>query len=385
MRIAIVYDCLFPYTLGGAERWLRLLAEDLARDHEVTYVTRRQWPGRHSPDIPGVECVAVSPAGPLYTPGGRRRIGPPLRFGAGVLWHFVRRRDAYDLVHCVSFPYFSLLAVRIALAGSRRPRVFCEWLEYWTAGYWRGYLGPLGGPIGRAMQRLCLALTPVALVFSRLNAERLRSSGHRGEIHLLAGLFSGSPSSPAQASATPRVLFVGRHIPDKRAAIVPDVIAIARRTLPDLRALIVGDGPDRARVLARAAELGLDGVVEVPGALGADELQEALRGAACLLVPSVREGHGMVVAEASAAGVPVVVCEHPDNAAVELVEEGVNGAVAADPSPAALADALLRLLEAGVELRLSTAAWFERNAERLSAAASIGRLRELYAGRGRPG
>jgi glycosyltransferase involved in cell wall biosynthesis len=180
------------------------------------------------------------------------------------------------------------------------------------------------------------------------------------------------------------VLFVGRHIPDKRAAIVPDVIAIARRTLPNLRALIVGDGPDRPRVLARADELGLGAVVDVAGALGADALQEALRGAACLLVPSVREGHGMVVAEASAAGVPVVVCEHPDNAAVELVEDGVNGAVAADPSAAALAGALLRVLEEGSELRLSTAAWFERNAGRLSAAASIDRLRELYAGRDGP-
>ena len=59
MRIAIVYDCLFPYTVGGAERWLRLLAEDLARDHEVTYVTRRQWPPREQPDLPGVDCVAV--------------------------------------------------------------------------------------------------------------------------------------------------------------------------------------------------------------------------------------------------------------------------------------------------------------------------------------
>jgi glycosyltransferase involved in cell wall biosynthesis len=92
----------------------------------------------------------------------------------------------------------------------------------------------------------------------------------------------------------------------------------------------------------------------------------------------------MVVAEASAAGVPVVVCEHPDNAAVELVEDGVNGAVAADPSAAALADALLRVLEEGSELRLSTAAWFERNAGRLSAATSIDRLRELYAGRDGP-
>jgi glycosyltransferase involved in cell wall biosynthesis len=86
----------------------------------------------------------------------------------------------------------------------------------------------------------------------------------------------------------------------------------------------------------------------------------------------------MVVVEAAAAGTPAVVCRHPDNAATELVEDGINGAVAADPSPEALAAAVLRVLEGGVELRRSAAAWFERNAEGLSAAASIRRLRELY-------
>ena len=44
MRICIVYDCLFPYTVGGAERWYRNLAERLAAEgHEVTYLTLRQW------------------------------------------------------------------------------------------------------------------------------------------------------------------------------------------------------------------------------------------------------------------------------------------------------------------------------------------------------
>jgi len=44
MRICIVYDCLFPYTIGGGERWYRNLAERLAHEgHEVTYLTLRQW------------------------------------------------------------------------------------------------------------------------------------------------------------------------------------------------------------------------------------------------------------------------------------------------------------------------------------------------------
>jgi len=45
MRICLVYDCLFPHTIGGAERWYRNVAARLAADgHEVTYLTLRQWP-----------------------------------------------------------------------------------------------------------------------------------------------------------------------------------------------------------------------------------------------------------------------------------------------------------------------------------------------------
>jgi hypothetical protein len=73
---------------------MRSLAERLSADgHDVTYLTRRQWEPGEEPTIPGVRVIAVSRQDDLYGPGGRRRIGPPLRFGAGVLRHFARHRD----------------------------------------------------------------------------------------------------------------------------------------------------------------------------------------------------------------------------------------------------------------------------------------------------
>jgi hypothetical protein len=52
VRICLVYDCLFPYTVGGAERWYRNLGERLAAEgHDVTYITMRQW--EDSPSVPG--------------------------------------------------------------------------------------------------------------------------------------------------------------------------------------------------------------------------------------------------------------------------------------------------------------------------------------------
>ena len=82
-----------------------------------------------------------------------------------------------------------------------------------------------------------------------------------------------------------------------------------------------------------------------------------------MVLPSRREGYGLVVVEASRARARRASSSRdPDNAATELVEEGVNGFVAASAAPEDLAAAIVRVHEAGAALRDSTAAWFARNA-----------------------
>src|SRR5262245_48885378 len=158
MKIAIVYDCLFPNTVGGAERWYRNLADRLRHRHSVVYLTRRQW-GAEGPETQ-FETIAVSPRSGLYDQRGRRRIWPPIRFGLGVFWHLLRRGRSYDAVHSASFPYFSLLGAWLALRLVRsRAVLIADWHEVWGREYWRSYLGPVKGRIGFAVERLCARLS----------------------------------------------------------------------------------------------------------------------------------------------------------------------------------------------------------------------------------
>ena len=87
----------------------------------------------------------------------------------------------------------------------------------------------------------------------------------------------------------------------------------------------------------------------------------------------------MVVVEAAALGVPSVVVAGADNAAVEHIEEGVNGFVARSAEPEALAGAIAAVHRAGPALRESTADWFARNAQQLSLEASLRRVVASYA------
>jgi glycosyltransferase involved in cell wall biosynthesis len=378
MRICLIYDCLYPQTVGGAERWYRNLAERLAADgHDVTYLTRRQWPRGTDPGVPGVKVIAVAPGLPLYVKSGRRSVTEPLVFGAGTFLHLLIRGRRYDVVHTASFPYFQLLAAAL-LRPLRRYSLVVDWHEVWTGAYWREYLGRIGGMVGGAVQRLCLMVPQRAFCFSRLHAARLRELGLGGEPTVLEGEYAGPLESHRPQEARPVVVFAGRHIPEKRAAALVPAFARARERLPGLRLELFGDGPERPEVLRLVRELVPNGAVEVPGFVPAERVEQALRSALCMVLPSRREGYGLIVVEASAQGTPSVVVRDPDNAATELVEEGVNGFIAASASAEDLAGAILRVHEAGPALRESTADWFARNAERLSLAHSLDVVADAY-------
>jgi glycosyltransferase involved in cell wall biosynthesis len=378
MRVCIVYDCLYPWTVGGAERWYRALAERLAAaGHRVTYLTLRQW-GADAPRIPGVRVVAVGPRLALYAKG-RRRIGPPLLFGAGVLWHLLRHGRDYDAVHGASFPYFSLLAAATTRRRGRY-RLVVDWWEVWSRAYWRRYLGPAGGLLGWVVQRWCVRVRQDAFCFSRLAATRLREEGFRGSPTLLRGAWSGRVDPPTLAPPDPVILYAGRHIPEKRVPALVPALALARRTAPELRAVILGDGPERDRVRRLVAAYDLDEAVELPGFVDEATYDAALRRALCLVLPSEREGYGLVVVDAAARGTPSVVARGPDTAAPELIEEGRNGVVAPSASADDLAAAILRVHGAGTAMRLSTAVWFASNETTLRIEGSLDAVLAAYRG-----
>jgi glycosyltransferase involved in cell wall biosynthesis len=378
MRICLVYDCLFPYTVGGGERWYRGLAQRLAADgHDVTYLTLRQWPRGEHGELPGVRVVAAGPRMALYRGAGQRRIAPPLVFGAGVLWHLLRHGRSYDVVHTSSFPYFSLLAAAL-VRPLYRFRLVVDWFELWSEEYWREYLGGAGGRVGAAVQALCLHVRQHAFCFARLTAERLRAGGLRGEVTVLRGLYAGPESPPAPLPSEPLVVFAGRHIPEKNAPAVVPAVGLARERVPALRGRVLGDGPDRDAVLAAIAHHGLRDVVDAPGFVPTEQVERDLARALCLVLPSRREGYGLVVVEAASVGTPSVLVRAPDNAATELVEEGVNGFVARSASPEDLADAIVRVHAGGAGLRASTADWFARNAPALSVDASLDAVAASY-------
>lgn len=142
-----------------------------------------------------------------------------------------------------------------------------------------------------------------------------------------------------------RVLFVGRLVEKKGV----DILIEAAARVPSAVLAIVGDGPSRADLEKRAADLELTERVEFLGAQPRQGVMDELARAAVVAVPSRvgaggdQDGVPVVLGEAMAAGVPVVASDI--GGLGEYVVDGENGRVVASGSVDELAAALAELLE----------------------------------------
>lgn len=378
-RIAIAYDCLYPVHHGGGERVYRRMAElFVARGSHVTYVTRADWATDAAPRAPF--DIAGVWRGEIHDAAGARRSLAAVAFAFALFRHFVRRRRSYDLVVVAALPVLNVFAVRMALLGTRT-RLVVDWLEVWPARKWRAYAGALTGTVAWVLQAVASRFGDILTVNSTFTRDRLRRHRPAADPILLGlvDLVGEEPDASTTVPEPPSVLFVGRHIADKRLVALPPAIAVAGESLPGLRVRVAGSGPETEAVRTAARDAGVADRIEFLGRVDDVALRRLFRESSVLVNPSAREGFGLVVAEAAAAATPSVVVAGEDNAAAELVRDGVNGVVAADASPHVLADAITRVVRAGAPLRESTLEWFGRERAEHGLDRSVDRILERYA------
>jgi glycosyltransferase involved in cell wall biosynthesis len=142
----------------------------------------------------------------------------------------------------------------------------------------------------------------------------------------------------------PTLVFAGRLVPQKALGVA--LRAVARNE--GVRLLLVGDGPERAKVEALAREVGLDGRARFLGARPRAAVFELLRAADASLLSSHWESFGLVVAEALAVGTPVVAAAA--GGVGEVLDDGRNGLLVPAGDVDALAEAIGRFFADG-ELR----------------------------------
>lgn len=149
-------------------------------------------------------------------------------------------------------------------------------------------------------------------------------------------------SQPPERFDHVALVHLGRLMRYKSADVAIRALAILRRTRPDARLYIAGDGPDQIRLQKLTSQLQLSDAVDFLGYLPHDQKVDLLWKCHVLLNPSPKEGWGLTVVEANACGVPVVASRRPG--LMDSVRDGITGKLVEYGDAAAFASASEELL-----------------------------------------
>jgi glycosyltransferase involved in cell wall biosynthesis len=341
MRIAFVYDALFPYVKGGAERRYHELARRLAAEHDVHHVSWQWWDGPATTTADGVTLHGVGRPPVLYGSDGKRTVREAVAFARRLVPTLLQGR--FDVIDCSATPYLPLYTAAAAARLTRTPLV-ATWHEFWGA-HWREYLParPVVARVAESLERRAATLGTATVAVSAFTQRRIGREASAGSWVVPNGI---DTTLAADAAATPRggrvdVAFVGRLIDEKRVDRLLDALALLASRGRTLRCAIVGDGPARDGLMAQSATLGLGEQVTFTGAIAEADVRAVLADAELFVTPSDREGFGISVIEAQLAGAVPIVVRGPHTAAPDLGRDGVDG-VLCEPDAASLAAAIER-------------------------------------------
>jgi glycosyltransferase involved in cell wall biosynthesis len=305
VRVAYV---IWSLGLGGAEQLVLRLAAGLDRRRFEPLICCLNEPGPFAAQAgaAGVEVAAFHKRGAVDL-----RLVPALR-------RFLRERSV-DVVH--THLWGANLWGRLAARSLGLPAVATEHnTDTWKRAHHFA--------IDRALAGGTRALVAVSHAVREFYESRGVGRGRWEVIHNGVALPPGDPSARERArralglpTAVPAVGFVGRLVPAKGPLAFLEVLRDVARERTDLRGVMVGDGPLRAEVAARADALGLAGRVLLAGLR--DDVAPLLPAFDALLFCSEREGLSLAMLEAMAAGVPVVATAVPGT--TELIEHGRSG------------------------------------------------------------
>ena len=327
MKIAYIYDVIYPYVKGGAEKRFWELAKRLSsRGHQVHLIGMKSWEGDNYLFSEGVHIHGICAAKNLYLKNGRRNAGQVLYF----TWYLIPflSGERFDIIDCNAFPYVPFLLVKL-FAGFRKIPLVTTWQELWGT-YWYKYLGYFKGTIGRIAELLVILLSDNIIVHTEIVKKEIGKCGisKNKRVNIIShGIDFKTIEAVPKSQEGSDLIFVGRLIKEKNVDLLLRAVALVRNELKNIKCIIIGDGPEKDKLTDLRQRLSLSRNVIFKGFLGYEEVISLMKAAKIFVFPSMREGFGIVVIEAMACGLPVVIVEHPMNAAVEVVRNAGTGSI----------------------------------------------------------
>jgi glycosyltransferase involved in cell wall biosynthesis len=273
--------------------------------------------------------------------GDKRSLKQGLLFGLATLKLLFVKFDVIDVDHMPFFPLFSAKLVCLL----RGKPMYATWHEVWGRQYWQTYLGT-AGIVAALIEKIAFYLPNTIISVSQHTTKKLIEAGVTTPIQTvplgvdLEGIYTVEPQVNGWD-----VVYAGRLLRHKNVDLLIKSIDQVRKSYPDISCAIIGEGPEKSNLEELTKELHLKNNVQFLDYFeDHNDLYGLLKASKMLVLPSTREGFGLIVIEANACGIPAITLNHPGNAARELIVEGQNGMLA-DVSAESIAEKIILTLQ----------------------------------------
>jgi glycosyltransferase involved in cell wall biosynthesis len=320
MKIGFVDDAVYPYNKGGKEKRLYEIISRLKKNNEIHLYCMKWWKGKDTIKKKGIYYHGISKLVPLYTKNGKRSIWQGIYFGFNCLKLI---GEDFEILDVDEMPFFPLFFSRI-VCSLKGKKMIATWHEVWGYDYWTKYLG-WKGLFGYLIEKLSVSMPDKIISISRHTTENLMRKMNVNEEKIATipiGIDLRRISEIAAKKGKNKIVYVGRLLSHKN---VDALLKAVKKCDKKIRISVVGDGPEKERLERLAEELNID--AKFSEFERHDDVIKEIKSSSVFVLPSSREGFGIVAIEANACGVPVITVDEKDNAAKELIINGKNGFV----------------------------------------------------------
>lgn len=328
MKLAIVSDAIYPYNKGGKEKRIFEISTRLAKKGiDVHIYTMKWWKGEKEKKENGVTLHAISKLFPLYA-GRRRSIKEAFFFSIDC---FKLLTEDFDVIEADHMPHLVLFPLKI-VSLIKRKKLYVTWNEVWGREYWVEYMGILGN-VAYGIEYLSSFLPDIIISVSEHTTNKLKTELKVKQkiMTIPNGINFTEIQQIKPSSKKSDVLYVGRLLTHKHIDVLIEAISVVKKSTPKIICFIIGEGPERANLEALVKRLNLvKNVFFFDFMKHNTDVYGFMKASHVFVLPSTREGFGIVAIEANACGIPFITTNNKDNAARDHVQKSNGKAVPLD-------------------------------------------------------
>jgi len=323
MKIALVIELFYPHMAGCERRFFEIGRGLSRRGHEVHVFTLQHDAGLPREEtIEGMFVHRFPHVGSYISPVGFRTLNGIFKFSLATAARL--SGESFDVYYSNQWPIIHSIFARPVASP-----LVQEWCEVWTESLKVIMLQKLLKRAGNYHVAVSEFTRDRLINFLKIRPEKISVVPN--------GVEYSKFCSTNNKKRWGRIVYVGRLVPHKHVDVLIDAYRQVKEKAPEAELHIVGSGPSFSQVKEEASNTK---DCFVYGFLPDDEMLDLLKHAWLFAMPSEREGSGIAVLEAMAAGLPFVTLNYPNNAAKELTR--FRCGLGVSPSSHFLASAILQ-------------------------------------------